>query len=315
MVSCIQINLHRAKAASAVLSKRFLNEGFNIGLLQEPWTVKDLIKGLPTKCKLLYSKGNGRPRAALLLSSNLFFLPLTEYTTRDLASAIINIPTETGTKRIVIASVYMPPDESSPVPSDELAALVDYCVKENLQIVIGSDVNSHHTAWGSTDTRQRGETLLEYILLHDLHVVNTGNKPTYRFEGTGRKEVLDLTLCSISLSCDILRWHVSSVPSMSDHRHICFSIDLGKIPTQNIRIPQTTNWQRYNALLQESASEFNEYMRSTKDLDEAANRFTKYVMSAYEGSCPLRPRKVRKDVPWWNDELAQLKKKTRRLSN
>lgn len=314
MISCLQNNLHRAKAASAVFGRRFLTGGFKIGFIQEPWTVKDLIKGLPNQCKLLYSKNNDRPRAALLLSNDLFHFPLTEFTTKDLASAIVNIPTENGSKRLVVASAYLPSEESSP-PSDELAALTDYCQVNNLPLIVGTDTNSHHMAWGSSDTRQRGESLLEFINLKDLHILNIGNKPTYKHEGTGREEVLDLTICSITLSPNILRWHVSAEPSLSDHRHICFDINFGKIPTQRVRIPKLTNWSKFNATLSETSSEFNEFMRSVTDLDEAANRFTEHVISAYEASCTPKTKKVRNDVPWWNDELERMKKKVRRLGN
>lgn len=99
-----------------------------VGFVQEPWTIRDQIKGLSCKnCKLIYSLNNERPRAALLLNSNISCFPLTEFLTKDLAAAIIEIPTERGITKAVVASAYFPPEERNP-PSPELVNLVASCI-------------------------------------------------------------------------------------------------------------------------------------------------------------------------------------------
>jgi hypothetical protein len=55
---------------------------------------------------------------------------------------------------------------------------------------MGCDDNTHHTVWGSTNTNQRGESLLG-LMANNLTIANQGNKPT--FVTAVRKEVLDVT--------------------------------------------------------------------------------------------------------------------------
>jgi Endonuclease-reverse transcriptase len=126
--------------------------------------VGDRVTGLASKNgKLIYDENNGRPRAALLINPNTTYFPLTKYITRDLASAVVEIPTEKGSQRIIMASAYFPPDEGHP-PPPELIGLIEYCNKNNTHIIIGCDANDHHVEWDSSDTNNKGEYLLEFII-------------------------------------------------------------------------------------------------------------------------------------------------------
>jgi ribonuclease HI len=315
-IRCIQINLHRAKAASAVLQRRFIQQNMGIGFVQEPWTIKDRIKGLSYKnCKLIYSLNNERPRAALMLNSDIACFPLTEFLTRDLASAVIEIPTERGTQKTVVASVYFPPEERHP-PPPELVNLVEYCRRNNTQIIIGCDANAHHIEWGSSDTRDNGEYLLEFINLNKLEIVNRGNMPTYRHEGFNREEVIDLTLASSYVRSKIKDWHVSNEPSMSDHRHICFELEAERTARVATRIPRRTDWNLYKERLAASQEDFViERMENSDDLDIAADKLNAAIHKAYEDSCPATYLKANRNVPWWSRKLEKMRKEARRLEN
>ena len=58
--------------------------------------------------------------------------------------------------------------------------------------------NAHHQLWGSIDTNQRGQRLVEYLVTTDLDILNVGN--TLNFRNSVREEVLDITLCTSSLT-------------------------------------------------------------------------------------------------------------------
>jgi hypothetical protein len=56
-----------------------------------------------------------------------------------------------------------------------------------------------------------------------------------------RQEVIDITLGSYGLQDRILDWEVSLEPSLSDHRHILFTLR-GSVPVVLTRNPRATNW-------------------------------------------------------------------------
>ena len=101
--------------------------------------------------------------------------------------------------------------------------VVAYAKDKGLELLLGCDANSHHEVWGSTDINPRGESLLDFIMRTGLQILNRGKEPT--FLDSRRQEVLDITLCTRGLEGLVRHWRISSEPSGSDHRQICFTLD------------------------------------------------------------------------------------------
>jgi hypothetical protein len=73
----------------------------------------------------------------------------------------------------------------------------------------------------------------------NMEILNRGNEPTFC---SGRRfEVTDITLGFLGLLESITGWEVLSEPSLSDHRHILFTLR-GSISVCLIRNPRGTNW-------------------------------------------------------------------------
>ena len=77
----------------------------------------------------------------------------------------------------------------------------------------------------------------------NLHICNVGSKPTFRTRK--REEVLDLTLINRNAENCISDWHVSDVPSFSDHMYIRFRVQSGTKRTKMIRNVRRTCWNKY----------------------------------------------------------------------
>lgn len=72
-IKFIQINLHHAKGATAVLHKRFNESKLDVALIQEPWTVNNKVLGIPTSThKLIYDENQVAPRTAILVSNRVY---------------------------------------------------------------------------------------------------------------------------------------------------------------------------------------------------------------------------------------------------
>lgn len=178
-IKFVQVNLHHAKGASAVLCRRFKKEGLEVALIQEPWSNKRKILGVLTQnSNLFYDEQQDSPRTAVLVRKTLKCYPITEFIRRDIVAVMVEVPTTRGKTEIAVASAYFPGDVPE-VPPPEIASFVQFCKENNKSFIIGCDANAHHTVWGSTDINSRGESLLEYLSSNNIDICNNGDKPTF----------------------------------------------------------------------------------------------------------------------------------------
>ncbi|XP_055840222.1 uncharacterized protein LOC129907842 [Episyrphus balteatus] len=283
---CIQINLQHAKAASAVLSHRFNKEHLDIAFIQEPYIVKDQIKGLSGE--LIYdSSSEGRPRACIMINKSIITIPIPQYTNKDMVAAIIQLQTSEGRSEAVICSAYLAGD-SADLSFTPLQDLIDYCGRTGRQIIISCDANAHHTVWGSSNINKRGEYLLEFIFKNNLEILNYGNSPT--FMNRIREEVLDLTLSTSFIGNAIQNWHVSTETSMSDHRQICFDKCIeSKLPL-TYRQPRATNWDDYCLEISQMIRNCPNSIRDIDSLEISCNSLNATITTGYHNACPEKTK-------------------------
>lgn len=158
-----QINLHHAKAASAAIVRASTKFNIGIVLVQEPWVFRGKIRGLTGKdTQVIWDIRCEKPRACMLLKTSSKYLCLSEFLSRDLVAARVPMNIKGTIRDVVVASSYFPGDDSN-APPDLVDKLVSYCNRNDLPLLLGCDANAHNEVWGSTDTNQRGEYLLEFI--------------------------------------------------------------------------------------------------------------------------------------------------------
>ena len=309
-----QLNLQHSRAATATLCAQFRAGGADLVLIQEPWLVQGRIAGLAqSKGKLIFDTSIGNSRACILMKPELNPLVISEFCSRDLVALRVKIHMGGRELDLVLASVYLPYDSPSPPPSHDLQRLVEYCEGHHLHLIMGADANSQNMVWGSSKTNQRGESLLEFILLNNLNVLNHGNEPT--FVNRARQEVIDITMCSQNISSFVTKWYVSEEATFSDHRCICFEVDSVAPQIAEYRNPRRTNWEKYRHELSHSLEGLRPRIANVFDLEDVAGRLQGAIIAAYNDSCPLVERSRSGKVTWWTQELETLKKRSRRLFN
>lgn len=230
-----QCNLQHCKAAAVEVNNlKFKSHQF-IGMIQEPYIVKNEVKIIDkVKYQIIFHKGEGKVRSCILASRSCDLFPLTQFCTGDLTVGSLNLKINNVARLIVIASCYMPSEADVLPPRNDVMNLVAYCKRKNLPLILGSDANSHHVVWGSSNCNPKGDSLLEFILSSNLGILNKINEPTFR--NSIREEVLDLSLASLHISHLIKEWKVTDDILTSDHRCIRFNIDtdnseIRQIPT------------------------------------------------------------------------------------
>ena len=129
------------------------------------------------------------PRTCILVNSAVEACLLSELTTRDISTIVVNLRIGNSTKKYIYCSVYLPHGESA--PTDEFKNVVSYCDIQGIPVIAGCDANG------------RGSELMEYLSSTSLHILNVGNRPT--FERFGREEVLDITRYNTVLQSYLVR--------------------------------------------------------------------------------------------------------------
>ena len=309
-IYCWQINLHKSKAASYNLQEVTKNLRSGLVLIQEPWTYGELIRGKLRGLKLFQGNRNGqRPRACVYATPDLkcFLLPM--FSDADVVAVRVQNLREGD--HCIFSSVYMANEE--PAPPEKFRELVSFCEAEKIPLIVGSDANAHHTTWGSSNVNDRGEHLLAYCACNNLEICNVGQKPTFRT--SVREEVLDLTLANCQAWGLVRGWHVSDVPSFSDHMYIRFAVKGGaERSVKLIRNVRRTCWTRYTEGLERKILELNcaPEITSSRGIDTAAGDIQDAIIKSFEEACPLRRIQRRNDNKWWSAELSQIRKEARR---
>ena len=125
---------------------------------------KKHIRGLNTKGgQLSYDSKCDRPRTCIVCGSSVEARVLGQFTSQDLTAIQTTIVMGRQTRELLLGSDYLPYDAIIPPPSKEMVSLVQYCSTSKLPLIIGCDANSNHACWGSRDSNEKGNALLEYL--------------------------------------------------------------------------------------------------------------------------------------------------------
>ncbi|XP_069355585.1 uncharacterized protein [Maniola hyperantus] len=215
---------------------------------------------------------------------------------------------------VVLASIYMPIEDQ--IPPKELVELVIHCEDNDIDLIISVDSNAHHNLWGCKVNNKRGEQFVNYILTTNLTIINIGTEPT--FVTSRYQTIIDITLASTRAADQVKNWRVSDEPSLSDHRRICYELDLMITPHVPRRNPRKTDRLKYKSLLTHQIG-----VNKPQDIDDIANieenvnKLTKYIKTSYEQACPLKKNNIKQPSKnnWWGPDLERMRKKLRHLFN
>ncbi|CAL1273581.1 unnamed protein product [Larinioides sclopetarius] len=213
-INILQINLARTKAANKHLEKSIVNFRSDIILMQEPYSTEDGIKGLPQSWTVFSSKSNKSAIAIINTKLKPAIIARKKFT--------VAVKLQTGQNPTTFISAYNSPNINIQETLQELQEIVISLKGES--IIIGADLNGHHTIWGYRDVDARGERILDFILANNFYIANsTDAPPTY--ERNTLKGWRDLTICSQDVITKIAKWEVSEELSLSDHKIINVKID------------------------------------------------------------------------------------------
>ena len=267
----LQLNLHKSKLASAELLLTLEEESVDVALVQEPWIASgNKIAGLgSSNYSIFYPTTVSRARTAILVRKGIYAYLISNYSTDDITVIALEGCRD---EPLLMASCYLAQDRES--PTEETERLIQEVSQKRQPLVIGADVNAHHTLWGCKDVNNRGESLLDFILKYNLKIANRGEEPTY--VGPTSSSVIDLTLAS-GTNTEVTEWRVLSKPSFSDHRYIQFKV------TRTLPEPPP--------------------IVSTADTEKCVETLCHHLTSAFNTACKTSIVRRKHRPPWWNPQL------------
>ena len=306
----IQINLHHSRAATAALRNHLEEGGSQIALIQEPHVVKGVVCGLGGNFNHFYVRGIEKPRACIVAdkSLNIRFLPY--LSDGDTAVATWDWTGADGSRHTdLISAVYLPYEQE--VATRGLIKLAEAAA--DTEALIGCDANAHNVLWGSSDTNNRGMELLNFISTSKFHIMNRGDKPTFVVKN--RSEVIDLTLASAGIAGRLKGWHVSDIPSLSDHQWIRWEMEMATAPPRRVRNPRKARWGEYKNITANWLGEIRVHpLISLEQIDKLVKSVTNVLVKSYKAVSVETTVKNRR-ASWWSEELAESRRAARAAFN
>ena len=207
-------------------------EGF-LYALQEPAVfngrivnIKNVIQIMDTKC-MKRKKHPANPRAAIICSIHLNMWPVAELCTRDMAVGLLEGSTLGD---IYVVSLYCDGESKKAVP-DEFRRLNRLAKKENKQILMLMDSNSHsETYWSSKKTCSRGREW-DSFLNNNQHLVVANIGDHFTFMSKRGQTIIDVTIATPQVTERISQWGVVDCIPNSDHLAIEMLLQLDGVWT------------------------------------------------------------------------------------
>ena len=195
----LNINLNHSESATTNLFQCASRENIDLIAIQEPCLgieVDNTLKRFPNRVS---ASDNLRPRAMIAINSRrVFAIALTQFIERDIAVARVNC----GQYSMIFASVYCWKGHYAHLQDInpmllKLRKLVDYAANEPL--IIASDTNSRSYLWGDKTNDKRGNDLADWLLFHDLQILNMNGITTFaQIADPNKSSVIDLVIANQS---------------------------------------------------------------------------------------------------------------------
>jgi hypothetical protein len=155
-LKCLQINLQHSRLATDNILKITQEEGIDILCMQEPYTVRNKLAGLP-KSLAIYTSRAGRKRAAIVINNKqIDAIKITQISGED----TVVLETKVGNATLLIAGMYF--DINRPIEYDlqKMQAILMHA--KGVGAVFAIDSNARSTSWHDVLDNKRGKIMEEF---------------------------------------------------------------------------------------------------------------------------------------------------------
>ncbi|XP_036219065.2 uncharacterized protein [Bactrocera oleae] len=277
----LQANMHRCKAADALLSQMVTENGYDLIIISEQYKKKESGTWLEDSS-----------------STAAIWLPPRSKIT------------------ITVISCYLTPSDSIQEFQEKLDNIEDTARSIEGPLIITGDLNSKVIEWGMPNTDSRGKRILETAARLGLIVLNTGNATTFRRPGC-EETTPDITLSTERMAGSIKQWRVLEDYTGSDHQYISFELDTGTNAHQYRKNTGARKWnvsKLNTSKLISAIDDHNPSSSSPKNAEKVVEHTMLNITRACHKSMPKASHSKHKAaVYWWTENISQLRRTCLRL--
>ena len=192
----------------------------DIVLVQEPYVYQNKITGID-KSYRIFSAGQGRPRAAIIIPNNKMDAMLIKRVSNE-DTVLLEIKYRNQT--IFAASMYFNIEEQIDNNFQKMDEILR--IASGGKILIAVDSNARSKTWHDIKTNTRGRKMEEYLVSNQLYVTNEESE-RFTFNNNRGISNIDLTIANNNLIEAIIEWEISDMESLTDHSYLKYKIANG----------------------------------------------------------------------------------------
>lgn len=257
-----------------------------IYLIQEPYYYQSRITGLPRGFKVFGAKNS---RAIIIAHERMNLAFCQEFTCDDHTTCLISMKNMSR----YISSIYL--DILKAAPGSQMEKMCETLSQLNANAVFGIDSNAHSTLWNADESNPRGEAMEDFIMQHNIAVLNKGCVKT--FETSRCSTIIDITL-AMGYYDDIDSWKVREDYWFSDHKMIQFKMTGLKPDKKRIQITDWTKFKDHLALPEQGP--YDLWNRHT--IERESHILETSIKTAIRKSSKMKLQRP-KAAKWWNNDL------------
>ena len=225
---------------------------------------------------------------------------------------------------IILISAYI--RYSSGEGLGDLEAALRWAKGRCPRVLLGLDGNGHSPWWGpaTVTTNPVGAMLEDFIVDHDLEVLNDCHSSPSFVSDMGDRTWIDITLATRSLALSVFNWQVESdFFAGSDHRPIFFTLDSTPLRTEVFKRKawENADWGAFAASVAQGCQGLGLLPNpdhgsgpygDSPPLEDQVTHLTTVLQEAIEAHVPEKTI-CWASKPWWSPEVAEARQHMRHL--
>lgn len=302
-----QINAQRSRVVAAELAKIIKDLKIDILCIQELYLYKNDVRGYPSSEMTSFKTTVDNAWVAVVIKNeNIEIFHIAHVDTAH----IICFQVISDTEEFYIINVYC----QFSLPLDPILKTIEEIISKLSinKVIIAMDANAKSEMWFSGETDDKGKDLEDFIMTNNLYTLNKPKNPPTFSTGYGELNI-DVTLVSENMLRYIKDWRVIEHSTSSDHNLIVYDVCI--LNNERRKILKDVkynigkaNWDCFQRELDfRFTDDFRGVIKQTKP-----NNSVKILNTNLKEICDKSIPKKRKSnrlTPWWNEEIATLRRK------